>query len=33
LAIPKPFSAWSQAHVFAANLRFLYQRLMKAYAD
>lgn len=33
LAMPKSFAAWSQPNLFAANLRFLYQRLMKAYAD
>lgn len=33
LTVPKPFIAWSQPDLFAANLRFLYQRLMNAYAD
>lgn len=33
LAVPKAFAHWSQAGYFAANLRFLYERLMKAYAD
>jgi len=33
LAVPKAFAPWSQANYFAANLRFLYERLMKAYAD
>ncbi|MFN8486146.1 MAG: MBL fold metallo-hydrolase [Caldilineaceae bacterium] len=33
LAVPKAFATWSQASYFAANLRFLYERLMKAYAD
>ena len=33
IAVPTPFAAWSQADFFTANLRFLYHRLLKAYAD
>ena len=33
LPIPKPFANWSHPDFFAANLRFLYERLMKAYSD
>ncbi len=33
LAIPTPFVTWSYANFFTDNLRFLYQRMMKAYAD
>lgn len=30
---PSAFSSWSRTRFFAANLRFLYQRVMTAYAD
>ncbi len=33
LSIPVPFVSWHYANFFADNLRFLYQRMMKAYAD
>lgn len=33
ISIPQPFAGWLYANFFAANLRFLYERLMKAYAD
>jgi cyclase len=33
LPIPKQFAAWLHTDFFAANLRFLYERLMKAYSD
>ena len=33
LPIPKLFASWSHTDFFAANLRFLYERLMKAYSD
>ncbi|CAN5646970.1 hypothetical protein BH10CHL1_BH10CHL1_41980 [soil metagenome] len=33
LSIPTPFTSWYYSNFFADNLRFLYQRMMKAYAD
>ncbi|MCX6043634.1 MAG: MBL fold metallo-hydrolase [Chloroflexi bacterium] len=33
LSIPTAFATWYYSNFFADNLRFLYQRMMKAYAD